>query len=118
MTSVFYLFRDSPQRRAALALEPRAPARYALYGMDELAERCWAVRHNLESAAPGRTAAVAGAAVKRGVEAAGGYGGDFATVLASLREVNRADVVAFGSSIVFRSSQARSLKRTSPVPPA
>ena len=61
--------------------------------MDELAERCWAVRHNLESAAPGRTAAVAGAAVKRGLEAAGGYGGDFATVLASLREVNRADVV-------------------------
>ena len=93
MTSVFYLFRDSPQRRAALELAPGSPARYALYGMDELAERCWAVRHNLESAAPGRTAAVAGAAVKRGVEAAGGYGGDFATVLASLREVNRADVV-------------------------
>ena len=93
MTSIFYLFRDSPQRRAALELERGAPARYALYGMDELAERCWAVRHNLESAAPGRTAAVAGAAVKRGVEAAGGYGGDFATVLASLREVNRADVV-------------------------
>ena len=93
MTSVFYLFRDSPQRRAALALEPGAPARYALYGMDELAERGWAVRHNLESAAPGRAAAVAGAAVKRGVEAAGGYGGDFATVLASLREANRADVV-------------------------
>ena len=92
VTSVFYLFRDSPQRRAALALEPGAPARYALYGMDELAERGWAVRHNLESAAPGRTAAVAGAAVKRGVEAAGGYGGDFATVLASLREANRADV--------------------------
>ena len=93
MTSVFYLFRDSPQRRSALALEPGDPARYALYGMDELAERGWAVRHNLESAAPGRAAAVAGATMKRGVEAAGGYGGDFATVLASLREANRADVV-------------------------
>ena len=93
MTSVFYLFRDSPQRRAALALEPGAPARYALYGMDELAQRGWAVRHNLESDAPGRAARVAGAAAKRGVEAAGGYGGDFATVLASLREANRADVV-------------------------
>jgi glycosyltransferase involved in cell wall biosynthesis len=93
VTSVFYLFRDSPQRRAALALEPGAPARYALFGMDELAERGWAVRHNLESAAPGRAAAVAGAAMKRGVEAAGGYGGDFATVLASLRDANRADVV-------------------------
>ena len=93
VTSVFYLFRDSPQRRAALALEPGAAARYALYGMDELAGRGWAVRHNLESDAPGRAARVAGAAAKRGVEAAGGYGGDFATVLASLREANRADVV-------------------------
>ncbi len=93
MTSVFYLFRDSPQRRAALALQPGAAARYALYGMDELAERGWAVRHNLESTAPGRAAAVAGAAMKRGVEAAGGYGGDIATVLASLREANRTDVI-------------------------
>lgn len=93
MTSVFYLFRDSPQRRAALALEPGSAARYSLYGMDELAERGWGVRHNLECAAPGRSAVVAGAAMKRGVEAAGGYGGDFATVLASLREANRADVI-------------------------
>ena len=30
VTSVFYLFRDSPQRRAALALEPGSAARYAL----------------------------------------------------------------------------------------
>ena len=93
MTSVFYLFRDSPQRRAALALEPGSAARYALYGMDELAQHGWDVRHNLESAAPNRAALVAGAAVKRGVETAGGYGGDFASVLASLRAVNRADVV-------------------------
>ena len=93
MTSVLYLFRDSPQRRAALALAPGSAARYALYGMDELAERGWGVRHNLESVAPGRGAVVAGAAMKRGVEAAGGYGGDFATVLASLHEARRADVV-------------------------
>ena len=93
MTSVFYLFRDSPQRRAALALEPGAPARYALYGLDELAQRGWAVRHNLEQGAPGRAAAMAGAAMKRGVEAAGGYGGDFATVLSSLRALGRAEVV-------------------------
>jgi glycosyltransferase involved in cell wall biosynthesis len=93
VTSVFYLFRDSPQRRAALALPPGSPARYALYGMDELAERDWAVRHNLDSGAPGSVARASGAAMKRGVEAAGGYGGDFATVLSSLRDANRADVV-------------------------
>jgi glycosyltransferase involved in cell wall biosynthesis len=93
LTSVFYLFRDSPQRRGGLALGGGAPPRFAAYGVEALAERGWSVRHNLESAAPGRTAAVAGAAVKRGVEAAGGYGGDFPTVLASLQEANRADVI-------------------------
>jgi len=93
VTSVFYLFRDSPQRRAAFALPPGSPARYALYGMDELARRGWAVRHNLESVVPGRAARGAGAALKRSLEAAGGYGGDFATVLSSLGALNRSDVV-------------------------
>ena len=36
---------------------------------------------------------MAGAVLKRGLEAAGGYGGDFATVLASRGRLNRADVV-------------------------
>ena len=42
---------------------------------------------------PAPWARIAGAAVKRGLERAGGYGGDFATVLASLRRANRADVI-------------------------
>ena len=82
MSSVFYLFRDAPHRRAALTLEPGSAARYSLYGMDELAVRGHSVRHNLERPAPSRASRVAGAALKRGLEAAGGYGGDFATVLA------------------------------------
>jgi len=93
VTSVFYLFRDAPHRRAALGLEPGSPARYALYGMDELAERGHTVRHNLERPEPAAWARVTGAALKRGLEAAGGYGGDFAGVLSSQRELNRADVV-------------------------
>jgi glycosyltransferase involved in cell wall biosynthesis len=60
--------------------------------MDELAERGYGVRHNLERTSP-RLARTAGAALERALEAAGGYGGDFATVLASVRELNRADVV-------------------------
>jgi glycosyltransferase involved in cell wall biosynthesis len=91
--SVFYLFRDSPQRRAALALRPGAPARYALFGMDELATRGHAVQHNLERASTPAWARFAGAGLKRALEAAGGYGGDFATVLSSLGRLNRADVV-------------------------
>ena len=93
MTSVFYLFRDAPLRRAALELEQGSPARYALYGMDQLAERGFAVRHNLEQRRPSRSARATGAALKRGLEGVGGYGGDFATVLSSLGALNRSDVV-------------------------
>jgi glycosyltransferase involved in cell wall biosynthesis len=74
-------------------LEPGSPARYSLYGMDQLADRGFAVRHNLERPRPSRGARTVGAALKRGLEAAGGYGGDFATVLASRGELNRSDVV-------------------------
>ena len=93
MTSVFYLFRDAPHRRSALKLEPGSPARYSLYGLDQLVERGYAVRHNLERPAPSTWARITGASLKGGLEAAGGYGGDFATVLSSLRRLNRADVV-------------------------
>lgn len=93
MTSVFYLFREAPHRRAALALEPGGAARYSLYGMDQLAERGYVVEHNLERPPPSRSARATGAAIKRALERAGGYGGDFATVISSLRRLNRADVV-------------------------
>jgi len=93
VTSVFYLFRDAPHRRAALELEPGSAARCSLYGMDQLADRGLAVRHNLERSGPSRGARTAGAVLKRGVEAVGGYGGDFATVLASLGRLNRTEVV-------------------------
>jgi glycosyltransferase involved in cell wall biosynthesis len=92
VTSVFYTFRDSPQRRRALAAAGR-PERYALFGMDELRARGLEIRHNLESDASPRWALAAGGALKWALERAGGYGGDFATVLASLRRANRADVV-------------------------
>ena len=93
MANVFYLFRDAPQRRAALELEPGCAARYLLSGMDQLAERGHAVGHNLERSGPAPWARLAGGALKRGLERAGGYGGDFATVLSSLGRLNRADVV-------------------------
>ena len=93
MTRVFYAFRDSPQRRRALRAEPGAPARYMLFGLDELRSRGHDVEHNLERDAPPRWARVAGGAVKRGLERSGGYGGDFATVFGSLGSANRADVV-------------------------
>lgn len=93
MGSVFYLFRDAPARRAALALPAGDPARSLLFGRDELAERGHRLRHNLERPRPARWARVTGWVAKRVLERLGGYGGDFATVLASLREANRAEVV-------------------------
>ena len=93
MASVFFSFRDSPLRREALRAPPGAAVRYALFGLDQLRERGWEAAHNLERSAPPAWARVAGGAVKRGLEAAGGYGGDFATVLGTLRDANRAEVV-------------------------
>ena len=77
MTSILYLFRDSPLRRAALDLEPGSAARYSLSGMDQLAQRGYTVGHNLEGAGPAPWARITGGALKRGLERAGGYGGDF-----------------------------------------
>ncbi|MGH3132534.1 MAG: glycosyltransferase family 4 protein [Gaiellaceae bacterium] len=94
MTKVFFTFRDSPQRRRALAAEPGSAERYVLFGLDQLAARGFGTRHNLgRPGPPRRWARVAGGALKSALERAGGYGGDFATVLASLRIANRADVV-------------------------
>jgi glycosyltransferase involved in cell wall biosynthesis len=67
--------------------------RYALFGLDQLGDRGWNVRHNLECQRPPAWARGGGATVKWALESAGGYGGDFATVMGSLGEANRADVV-------------------------
>lgn len=94
MASVFFAYRDSPQRRAALAAPRGAAERYLLFGLDQLAERGWETSHDLERpGAPPVWARAAGAVCKFVLERAGGYGGDFATVLASLRRANRADVI-------------------------
>jgi glycosyltransferase involved in cell wall biosynthesis len=94
MTAVFLMYRDSPQRRRALRAEPGSAERYALFGLDQLAASGVAVRHNLErDPPPPALARGVGRLVKTGLERAGGYGGDFATVLASLKTANRADVV-------------------------
>jgi glycosyltransferase involved in cell wall biosynthesis len=92
-TTIFFSYRDSHQRRNALGSSSGSAERYALFGLDQLAARGLVVRHNLERRAPPRWAASAGRALKWAVERAGGYGGDFATVLASLRRANSADVV-------------------------
>ena len=92
--SVFTFYRDSPQRRAALAQPPGAPERYLLFGLDELVRHSIRVRHNLErSSPPPAWARAADAALNRPLYRAGGYGGDFASVLSCLRAANTADVV-------------------------
>jgi glycosyltransferase involved in cell wall biosynthesis len=90
--AAFLAYRDSPQRRAALASPLGAAERYLLFGLDQLRERGWDVSHNLERGRPPGWARGADRAVKSALERAGGYGGDFATVFASLRRANRADV--------------------------
>jgi glycosyltransferase involved in cell wall biosynthesis len=91
---VFLAYRDSTLRREALRASRGDPSRYSLYGLDELARSGFEVRHNLEPAfEPGRTARAEARLLDRVVRLGGGYSGDFARVLAPLRELNRAEVV-------------------------
>ncbi|MDH4102784.1 MAG: glycosyltransferase family 4 protein [Thermoleophilia bacterium] len=91
---VFLLYRDSPLRRAALETECGDGARYSLYGLDEFAAAGYRVSHSLEPGVRvGAAARASGAVLDRAVRAVGGYSGDFATVVASRRQLNGADVV-------------------------
>jgi glycosyltransferase involved in cell wall biosynthesis len=90
--TVFFAFRDAPERRAALA-SPGALDRYRLFGMDEIRERGADVRHNLERGSSPLWARALGKVANTFVDLVGGYGGDFASAFASLRRANRADVV-------------------------
>ena len=92
--SVFVLYRDSALRREALASAPGSPARYSLFGLDELAASGLDVHHDLEpELEPGIGSRAAGAALARAVSALGGYSGDFRRVLASRRALDAADAV-------------------------
>ena len=94
--SVFYVFTESDRRRAALRTEPGSAERYCLYGLDQLAARGVRVGHNLEGRRPSRVARRAERLLNRWVYRAGGFGGEFGTVLAERSRMNRADVV-FGT---------------------
>jgi len=94
VASVFVLYRDSALRRAALRAPVGDPARYSLYGLDELRRDGFEARHNLEPGfEPGTSARAKARLFDRAVRLAGGYSGDFAGVLGALGETNRADVV-------------------------
>jgi glycosyltransferase involved in cell wall biosynthesis len=91
--TVYFAFRDASDRRRALATQG-ALDRYRLFGLDELRARGWEVRHSLERTGPPPLWARAlGAVANRTLRLLGGYGGDFASALGSLRIANRADVV-------------------------
>ena len=47
-SSLFCFYRDSPERRTALARPPGATERYLVFGLDDFADRGVRVRHNLE----------------------------------------------------------------------
>jgi glycosyltransferase involved in cell wall biosynthesis len=100
MPTVFFAFRDAPDRRAALRT-PGALDRYRLFGLDEIRLHGAHVAHNLEDVArPPAWARTSARAANALVRLGGGYGGDFAAVLASLRRANASDVVFATSDTV------------------
>jgi len=94
VASLFVLYRDSALRREALQAPEGDPSRYSLYGLDELRHSGFEVRHDLEPAfEPGARERGEARLLDGIVRLGGGYSGDFARVLASLGEANRADAV-------------------------
>lgn len=91
--SVFYFFTESDRRRAALRAEPGSAERYCLFGLDQLVARGARAAHNLEGPGPAGAYRRAEVLLNRGVYRAGGFGGEFATVLSSRRRANAADVI-------------------------
>jgi glycosyltransferase involved in cell wall biosynthesis len=91
--TVFFAFRDAPERRAALGA-PESLDRYRLFGLDDVQRRGVVVRHNLERVGrPPFWARMLDSTINAALRRAGGYGGDFASVLASLRVANASDAV-------------------------
>jgi glycosyltransferase involved in cell wall biosynthesis len=90
---VFFAYRESRERRGALAQAPGALERYRLFGLDELAALGVGVRHNLERKRAPMWARELDRGLNQALYGAGGYGGDFVSVLPSLRTMNAADVV-------------------------
>jgi glycosyltransferase involved in cell wall biosynthesis len=91
--SIFFAYADAPERRAALAAPPGSLERYRLFGLDDVAARGVGVRHNLERSSLPPWARLGHRVARSLVAAVGGYGGDFASILASLRAANRSDVI-------------------------
>ena len=89
---IFLAYRDAPERRAALAASSDASERYRLFGLDDFIDRGVAVSHNLERRVP-LWARLADRFVNKLLYGVGGHGGDFASILASLRAINAADAV-------------------------
>jgi len=91
--AVFFSYADAPERRRALVAPPGSPERYRLLGLDEVAARGVRARHNLERRSMPPWARLGDRVARSLVGAVGGYGGDFASILASLRAVNESDVI-------------------------
>ena len=91
--AVFFAYADAPERRAALVAPPGSLERYRLFGLDDVAARGVRVRHNLERRSMPPWARLGDGVARSLVQAVGGYGGDFASILASLRAANECDVI-------------------------
>jgi glycosyltransferase involved in cell wall biosynthesis len=91
---VFYAFKDSAQRRAALRTPAGSAERYCLFGLDQHASVGVRARHNLErEGPPAAWARIAGRIANDTISWLGGYGGDFGAVFDALGLARDADIV-------------------------
>ena len=93
VSTLFILYADTPRRRSAVAAQSPSLDDYLLYGLSELRDRGYHVRHNLERIAYSPVVSKMNKAVNLIWHTMGGYGGDWATVVRCLPAINRSRLV-------------------------
>lgn len=91
---MFVYYANTPLRRRSLELPQFHVQRYCLYGLDQLQERGWEIRHNLEAGwMPGRILRLTANCIDQTLLFLGGRSGDFVSVLGHRSKANRSDLI-------------------------
>ena len=93
ISPLFIFYADTPRRRNVVATQLPSLDDYLLYGMPDFRNRGYHVRHNLERDTHSALASKMNKVVNQIWHTAGGYGGDWATVMRHLPVINRSRLV-------------------------
>ncbi len=95
LQKLFFLYRDSPRRREAINNTFQSLGdNYLLYGLQEYRDQGYIIRHNLETARrSSRFVHIFSWLINKGLGFYGGIGGDFRSVIACRKMMNKSDII-------------------------